>query len=334
MNKENGSKLISVIVPIYNVEAYLERCVRSIQSQTYAKLEIILVDDGSPDGCGELCDRFAKEDNRIRVIHKENGGLSDARNAGLDIAVGEYVVFVDSDDYIAPYFVETLYKVLTETDSDVAMCSYTVVEDGLGKSFEKFSEQTTYHIYDRQGLLMNLYDANHEDATYFIVAWNKLYKKALWDNIRFPKGKIHEDEATTYKIYDRCQKGVYIKVPMYGYFTSTSSITRDAFSVRRLEWMDALNDRIAFFEQKEEHILTACSLRARADGAIKYYYPLHKLCKESGAYKEEKKRLKTYVKEALFRSGKYRKLSLKTKIGYAVFLLSPGIYRKISGQSC
>lgn len=324
--------LISVIVPIYKVEDYLKRCVSSIQAQTYSNLEIILVDDGSPDSCGTLCDSFAKEDERIVVIHKENGGLSDARNAGLDIAKGEFVAFVDSDDYIAPFFVETLYHALRETQSDTALCSYAVVDEERYDVFKEVDSDTPVNTYERRELLSNLYDANHEDATYFIVAWNKLYRRELWHDVRFPKGKIHEDEATTYKIYDRCQKGVYIKTPMYGYFNSKSSITRDAFNVKRLEWMDALNDRIAYFQRKKENDFVAFGLKARADGAIHYFYPLRKLSEETGKYREEQKQLKGYVKEALLADKEYGNLPVSTKIGYRLFLLSPMLYKRINKQ--
>lgn len=268
---------VSVIVPIYMVEPYLKRAVDSIRNQTYQNLEIILVDDGSKDQCGRICDDYAKADNRIVVIHKENGGLSDARNAGLDIARGEYIMFVDSDDYIAPDCVETLLGCLKEHDADVSMCSYAVTDStefdesifAAGRNNEKEKKQSkewkiktdnhksdgheydgSVEICDRRKLLSNLYDANHRDATYFIVSWNKIYKASLWDGIRFPKGKIHEDEATTYKIYDRAKKGIYLHKPLYGYFTAPDSITRARFNIKRLQWMDALDDRIAYFENK------------------------------------------------------------------------------------
>lgn len=329
--------LISVIVPIYNVEAYLERCVSSIRSQTYSNLEILLVDDGSPDGCGALCDAFAHEDGRIRVIHKQNGGLSDARNKGLDAATGEYVVFVDSDDYVVPWFIRTLYEQLLHTGSDVALCSYAVVKGE--DDFCQPAKDAPVFVYDREQLLLNLYDANHEDATYFIVAWNKLYKRSLWEHVRFPKGKIHEDEATTYRIFDVCSRGVYIKCPMYGYFTSESSITRDAFSVRRLEWIDALDERISYFEQRKEAHLTACAIRARADGAIHYYYPLEGLCRQKGssleqkrAYAAQKKRLKACVRAALTADQGAQKLSWTTRLGYRLFGISPLLYRLLMRQ--
>ncbi len=242
---------VSVIVPIYKVEPYLRRAVDSILHQTYHNLEIILVDDGSPDQCGKICDDYAKEDNRISVIHKENGGLSDARNAGLDAAGGEYIVFVDSDDFIAEDYIETLMQCLKKYDADVAMCSYAVTDSvGYDDSIFKAAQDDTVEVCDRRELLNNLYDANHKDATYFIVSWNKIYKASLWKDVRFPKGRIHEDEATTYKIYDRAEKGVYLHRPLYGYFTAPSSITRARFNVKRLQWMDALDDRIAYFEDK------------------------------------------------------------------------------------
>ena len=321
---------ISVIVPIYKVEKYLMRCIKSIQNQTYTNLEIILVDDGSPDRCGEICEEFARQDKRICVIHKENGGLSDARNAGLEVAKGEYIAFVDSDDYIAPDFLQTLYGHLVETDSDVALCSYQVV---TGQDLLVNQEETTpVYVYNRKELLLNLYDANHEDATFFIVAWNKLYKRSLWQQVRFPKGKIHEDEATTYQIFDLCKKGVYVKAPLYGYFTSESSITRDAFSIKRLQWMDALNDRIDYFEKLKEEQLIACSLRARADGAIHYYYPLAQLDGKTGQYKNEMAQLKSYVRIALKENKRFQNLTLSNKLGYRIFLMSPWLYKRMSNN--
>lgn len=347
---------VSVIVPIYMVEPYLKRAVDSIRNQTYQNLEIILVDDGSKDQCGGICDDYAKADNRIVVIHKENGGLSDARNAGLDIARGEYIMFVDSDDYIAPDCVETLLGCLKEHDADVSMCSYAVTDStefdesifAAGRNNEKEKKQSkewkiktdnhksdgheydgSVEICDRRKLLSNLYDANHRDATYFIVSWNKIYKASLWDGIRFPKGKIHEDEATTYKIYDRAKKGIYLHKPLYGYFTAPDSITRARFNIKRLQWMDALDDRIAYFENRltesqnieeldflQDQI--ACAKRARADAAIHYYYPLKD---ELPMERDAAKRLKKYV---------YQVWKSEKRPGYLIFSLSAPLYRLIT----
>lgn len=323
---------VSVIVPIYKVEPYLKRAVASILHQTYHNLEIILVDDGSPDQCGRICDDYAKEDNRITVIHKENGGLSDARNAGLDAAHGEYIVFVDSDDFIAEDYVETLMQCLKKYDADVAMCSYAVTASvELDESIFKASRDETVEVCDRRELLNNLYDANHKDATYFIVSWNKIYKASLWQDVRFPKGRIHEDEATTYKIYDRAQKGVYLHRPLYGYFTAPSSITRDRFNIKRLQWMDALDDRIVYFEDKtaqlneeakqEKEFLEkqiACCRRARADASIHYYYPLKE---ELPTERKAAKRLKSYV---------WQEWKETKNPGYLIFSASASLYRLIT----
>lgn len=323
---------VSVIVPIYKVEPYLKRAVASILHQTYHNLEIILVDDGSPDQCGRICDDYAKEDNRITVIHKENGGLSDARNAGLDAAHGEYIVFVDSDDFIAEDYVETLMQCLKKYDADVAMCSYAVTASvELDESIFTASRDETVEVCDRRELLNNLYDANHKDATYFIVSWNKIYKASLWQDVRFPKGRIHEDEATTYKIYDRAQKGVYLHRPLYGYFTAPSSITRDRFNIKRMQWMDALDDRIVYFEDKtaqlneeakqEKEFLEkqiACCKRARADASIHYYYPLKE---ELPTERKAAKRLKSYV---------WQEWKETKNPGYLIFSVSASLYRLIT----
>ncbi len=332
--------LISVIIPIYDVEKYLRRAVDSVLTQTYENLEIILVDDGSPDGCPAICDEYASKDARIRVIHKQNGGLSDARNAGLDIARGEYITFLDSDDYWAPFFLEVLYEELQKTDADVALCTYEVTEaldiqdgpDFAGKWQTYREGRTECFVYGRKELLMNQYDAHHEDATYFIVAWNKLYKASLWKEIRFPKGKIHEDEATTYRIFDKASKGVYVKLPMYAYFSMPDSITRARFQLKRLQWFDALDDRIAFLDQSGETEVYKAAVRARADGAIRYYYPLMTECSQE---KTEQKRLKQYVKVALNMNSRGEKqqrkfLARMTAIGYRIFLISPKLYKMIT----
>ncbi len=325
--------LISVIVPIYNVEPYLKRAVDSILNQTYTNLEVILVDDGSPDSCGKICDEYKEKDKRVVVIHKQNGGLSDARNAGLDRAKGQYIAFLDSDDFFAPFFINTLYYELLRTESDVAFSMYQVVEGEVLAHFTEPPKDLEWEnencfIYNRKELLMNMYDANHPDATYFIVSWNKLYKADLWEGIRFPKGRIHEDEATTYKVFNKSRKGVYIKNAMHGYFSAPSSITRDKFNMKRLQWMDALTERIQFFaENTKEPDLAFYAVRARADGAIRYYYPLKKEVENSAS---EQERLKGYVRQALKEQHRYGKLGLTTRIGYCVFLISPTLYKIIS----
>lgn len=236
--------LVSVIVPVYQVEKYLERCVASIQKQTFKNLEIILVDDGSPDACGSMCDDFALKDSRIKVIHKENGGLSDARNAGIDIATGRYIVFVDSDDWLDLDMIALLYRISKKYDADIIECSYRNVYK------ERIDEETTCSgkvvVGDKITALEGMLDWRYFKP----VAWNKLYKRSVLGDIRYPKGKLHEDEFTTYKYFYNADKVVYIDTSKYNYDrTREDSITGKAFRADNLDACWAFRERVDFFYQ-------------------------------------------------------------------------------------
>ena len=188
--------LISIIVPIYKVEPYLRRCLDSIVNQTYTNLEIILIDDGSPDGCPQICNEYAARDDRIVVIHKENGGLSDARNAGLDICKGEYISFVDSDDWIADVFIEVMFKVLKDNKATMAISDFS-------RTSQTFS--ILFSHYD----ICHVEVLNHIEATKklwseyistFTTVWGVLYKASLFKHIRFPTGRIHEDLYVSFQL--------------------------------------------------------------------------------------------------------------------------------------
>ncbi len=234
---------ISVIVPIYNVEQYLNRCVNSILNQTYQNLEVLLIDDGSPDSCGDICDKYAQTDQRIRVLHKENGGLSDARNAGMELATGAYLAFIDSDDWIDPQMLEILHTTLLEHGADIAECSYRNLYSDITLEESPCTGDVTVgdNIFALEAML---------DWHYFKPnAWNKLYKKKVIGNIRYPKGKIHEDEFTTYKIFYEAKKLVYIDFSFYNYDRRrTDSITGEKFSAANLDACQAFRERIDFFE--------------------------------------------------------------------------------------
>lgn len=246
---------ISVIVPVYKVEKYLKRCVDSILGQTFENIEIILVDDGSPDNCGEMCDQYARQDERVQVIHKENGGLSSARNVGIEQAKGEYIAFIDSDDWLDADMLEILYDAVKKHNAQIAECSFRSVYN------DRIEEETScsgaYIVGTNIDALEGILDWNHFKP----VAWNKIYHRSTIGDIRYPLGKLHEDEYTTYKYFYNAEKLVYIDVSKLNYDCSrTDSITTSAFKEKHLDACFALRERIQFFQ---EHGIT--SLEEKAD---------------------------------------------------------------------
>ena len=215
------SELITVVVPIYKVERYLRRCVDSILLQTYKNLEIILVDDGSPDSCPLICDEYADIDKRVRVIHKSNGGLSDARNAGIEVANGKYIAFVDSDDYIDERMYEVLYKNLTDNNADISVCEFVKIHDGARIDSSPIKESVK--LFNKLQTMNNLYDDLYLQT---VVAWNKLYKKDIFKSIIYPFGKINEDEYVIHLILNSANNVVYTNLQLYYYVQRTDSIVK------------------------------------------------------------------------------------------------------------
>ena len=234
--------LISIIVPIYKVEPYLRRCLDSIVNQTYTNLEIILVDDGSPDGCPQICDEYAVKDKRIIVIHKENGGLSAARNAGLDICKGEYISFIDSDDWVSEKYIKTLFNISTKENADIAIGEYISTSGNILK------EQNSIFIktFSSKEALFRLFSKNN---TTYTISCAKLYKRELFSSLRFPIGKYHEDEFTTYILFYNSKKIVYTSEILYYYYQRAGSIvsTRHPWDV-----LEFLEQRYIFFKEKRE----------------------------------------------------------------------------------
>lgn len=261
--------LISIIIPIYNVESYLRRCLDSIIKQTYTYLEIILVDDGSPDGCPKICDEYATIDNRITVIHKKNGGLSDARNAGLDICKGDYISFVDSDDWINERYIETLLNHALKEDADIV-----IGENSRTKSNKK----TEIHTFSSKKALLHLFKKNH---LAFTVSWGKLYKKKLFYFLRFPLGKYHEDEFTTYILFYNSKKIVYSSEILYYYYQRENSIvaTRHPWDV-----LEFLEQRYIYFKEKNEVDLLPYTLPPLCWQLLCAYWYDYKHGKKKGAY--------------------------------------------------
>ena len=237
-----SSPLVSIIVPIYKVEPYLRRCLDSIVNQTYTNIEIILIDDGSPDNCPQICDEYASKDNRIKVIHKMNGGLSDARNSGIDISKGEYISFVDSDDWVDEKYIEILLDLTIKENADIVIGEYTKTQGVILQEKQNIWTKT----YSSKEALIRLFSKNNIT---FTVSWGKLYKKELFNSIRFPIGKFHEDEFTTYILFYNSTKIVYTSKILYNYYQRAGSIvsTRHPWDV-----LEALEQRYLFFKDKNE----------------------------------------------------------------------------------
>lgn len=211
-------KLVSIIVPVYKVEKYIDTCIRSLVQQTYKKIEILLIDDGSPDCCGDICDSWAIIDDRIKVIHKSNGGLSDARNAGLDMAKGEYILFVDSDDYIDENLVEICVRSLFHYNADFVAMGIVPFQNESDIICDAVVQNSVY--YDGYEVLRNGI-MNH---LFTVCAWNKLYKKDVWNNLRFPPRMLHEDYYIFSDVLKKCNRVVCLDKPLYFYRQNPESI--------------------------------------------------------------------------------------------------------------
>lgn len=240
------SELISVVVPVYNVEEYLPKCIKSIVSQTYREIEIILVDDGSTDKSAKICDEAANKDNRIIVIHKENGGLSDARNKGIDVAKGKYISFIDSDDYIEPTYFEYLYDLLEKKHSDISICGFKYVSE-KGKLLNKICD-------DECSLVMSTEESLKEMLKmklYSNSAWAKLYSIELFSGVRYPKGEFFEDIATTYRLFMKAKRIAYGSNALYCYLYRDSAISKQVSKNRRLDALKScsqmINDIVAVY---------------------------------------------------------------------------------------
>ncbi len=233
---------ISVIVPVYKVEPYLDQCVGSIVAQTYKNLEIILVDDGSPDNCPAMCDAWARKDFRIRVVHKENGGLSDARNAGLAVATGDHIGFVDGDDHIAPTMYEQLMAHLTDTGSDIAACGVQMVwEDGKTALLTQPGHTVLDNVQAMEALISETWLKQ--------PVWYKLYKRSTVEGILFEKGKCHEDVFWSYQPIARANRVCVFDTPLYFYRQRSDSIMGNGFSEKRLDALEAMEQRLQFLQR-------------------------------------------------------------------------------------
>lgn len=241
-------ELISVIVPVYNVEKYLRRCVDSILKQTYQNLEILLVDDGSTDGCAAICDDYGRKDVRVRVIHKENGGLSSARNVGIDAAMGELLAFVDSDDFIEAEMLEMLYRTMCSCDADMTICNLRYVDE---EGIQIASRPANIIRNECIGPVDYWERVLAGYGLFYVVAWNKLYRRKLWENLRYPEGKINEDEFVLHRLVDQCVKIGGVSYVGYYYVQRPGSIMAQKKKIANFDLFEAWIERIRYFHSTD-----------------------------------------------------------------------------------
>jgi glycosyltransferase involved in cell wall biosynthesis len=277
------NKIVSIVVPIYRVEKYLKRCLQSILQQTYKQLEIILVDDGSPDDCGKMAEEFARTDNRIKVFHKENGGLSDARNYGMKYVTGDYTIFVDSDDWLAGNMVEQMMDASEKYQADIVQTAfYYAYDEYLLFDHRYYSKGGSPIVLDHT-LMLEL--VKNEKVKNF--AWGKLYKTSIIKNISFRKGVLFEDVFWAHEVMHKVNKYVLLTEPLYYYFQRADSIVA-TYTTRNLDMLKGLKERHRFIETFYEDLVCE-SYRVILETCLIHYnlLLLNKKQDLDGMYKRE-----------------------------------------------
>ena len=315
---------ISVIVPVYKAEKYIESCVRSILAQTYGDFELILVEDGSPDRSGEICDALAESDTRIRVIHKENGGAATARNAGLDAAKGDFIAFIDGDDCVHPKYLEFLFALQQETDADFAMCYYDFFTEE-GDWFDG-EPQLEYELLNGAELLANF--SEHCRKVSLISLCMKLFKREVFDGLRIPEGFIEEDSMSLPHILERSRRIARSGKKLYHWRVTPGSVTRSGLTEKSFAHIEVSRFQADFFAERgsaqADHFRREFLRRV-----LKYYYKVQDVKPElMGALKPY---IETYHK--LYpRYIRAKGLCIRERIAYALFLISPKAARKFYMQ--
>lgn len=260
--KEDSSILVSVIVPIYNVEKFLEKCLLSIKNQTFRNYEVLLIDDGSTDNSKKICEDFVKNDNRMKYFYKQNGGLSDARNYGLKYAKGNYLVFVDSDDYLEESFLATLYDGITKNNAEVSVCSFCL-NDEKGNKLLDLSLNDSDAIIDGRELLRRT--TEYENGYSYTVVWNKMYRRELFKDLKFKYGRLYEDEWISHHLYLNVKKVYLIDIPLYHYVQRQKSITNSSLDFNKLNTQREFQlDRINLYRDKDEYLYQLANANYRS----------------------------------------------------------------------
>lgn len=306
-NTANDMPLISVIVPVYNVDKYLERCIDSILGQSYKQIEIILVDDGSSDRSGKICDSYARSDFRVRVIHKENGGLSSARNRGIDMAQGEYLVFVDSDDYVEKDYVKILLNLIIKYDVDMSVVGQRIVN-----SRREIKKNNSRIIEEKRLAVVEALDSILTEKYFTVSANGKLYKRVLFDGARYPEGKLYEDNGCTYKLIMKCNAVAYSNVELYHYCMRCDSITNRVFNDGKFDYIELTDEACKKISRQYPVLKRQCLYRmAMVRVSILRQMLNTNLDKRHRREKNKiKKWLKSNMRQLIFGKGSPKKLRL------------------------
>lgn len=313
---------ISIIVPIYNTEKYLQRCIDSILNQTFKDFELILVNDGSTDLSGKIIEDYARKDKRIKTLHIENSGQGAARNRGLDIATGDYIGFVDSDDWIHMQMYEFMYNSILKYNADIVQVGHEIVYDFSNReeiSFEQIRVDKYNNIFSK------IASCNSFEILPFIFPVNKLYSKNMWSQLRYQEGKFAEDLRLISSLYSNCNSYVRLYADFYYYYMSPNSSTRSSFNKIQLEDIEAWEELINFYQlnYKEINITNLKSIYCRR--LISYYF---KMNEDRKKYQKEQKYLKNKLLRNLFWVFKSNKFNIKEKGVYILFLLCPSMTTK------
>lgn len=276
--------LISIIVPVYKVEDYLPACVDSILAQTYKDIEVILVDDGSPDSCGTICDAYAQTDPRVMVIHKENGGLSDARNAGMAVSKGRFLMFVDSDDLLPPDAAQTLLDLALSEDAELVIGAHDRFEETMGPPTTAPSAH----------LLLSSTEAMADMFRHGCSAWARLYRREIHDGIPYPMGQINEDEAIVLQLLERCHRVVKTEKIVYHYRCRPESITTAAFSQKKLAWKEHCAANLRYIREHHPELVLDAAARYRSS----LQWSLTQIALSNGDHDKEIQTLRSELRKA------------------------------------
>jgi len=311
---------VSIIALVYNLEEYTPLCIESVLDQSFKDFELILVNDGSTDSSGRICDEYAEKDSRIKVVHKSNAGIAAARNTGIEHSTGEYIAFIDCDDYFHERMIEILYSHIISTRADIAMCDFFPTKEG--KDAQRKNTFTDYSVstFTNEQVLQGLYEKGHT----YVVPWNKLYRKKIFTNVKYPSGYLYDDEFTAHKVLFQADKTVYIHVPLYFYVIRKGSTTHSSMTEKKFDKVLALHDRVEFFRVRNLRELEEKALLDFTEYFFWYY--LQSQIDLPGASKRRAE-IKNYYDQLFFRIIKIPQINLKQMIVFSIFRFSPYFHK-------